>query len=213
MICHLQQVIGAVHPHLPEQISYSPIFLNESLQLGDVLLVKFDLPLHVLKVGGVAFELELASLFVAFDLGRFSSQALLHLRRLSLINLLHLTVLVTNDRDVLLGQACLLSELVLEGQRLIHVVCLSLGLGFLCCETSDADLLSHRVILLADLLQLLLLLALFKLVSRQDVNVIFDDLLVKDLCLMDLTHQLLYSRLVVNVSLPLLLLKLRLLIP
>ena len=69
------------------------------------------------------------------------------------------------------------------------------------------------MVLLADLLQLLLLLALFKLVSRQDVNVIFDDLLVKDLCLMDLTHQLLYARLVVNVSLPLLLLKLRLLIP
>ena len=139
-------------------------------------------------------------------------QAFLHLRRLPLVNLLHLAVLITNDRDVLLSQASLLSELLLESERLVDIVLLGLGLRLLRMEAGCADLLSHCLILLANLFKFLLLLALFELMSGKCVNMILNYLLVENLCLVNLTHELIYSSLVMQVALSLLLLKMSLLV-
>ena len=87
-------------------------------------------------------------------------QPLGHFRGLSLVDFLHLAVLVTDYRDVFLRQSCLLSELLLERQSLIHVVLLGLGLGLMRGQASRADLLSHGMVLLPNLLQLFLLFSL-----------------------------------------------------
>ena len=76
----------------------------------------------------------------------------MHLSRLSLIDLLHLPVLIPDDRDILLGEACLFSELLLEGQCLIYIVLFCLSFSFLCGEGSLTDLFTHGRILLSDLL-------------------------------------------------------------
>ena len=76
----------------------------------------------------------------------------MHLSRLSLIDLLNLPVLIPDNRDVLLGEACLFSELLLEGQRLIYIVLLCLSFSFLCGEGGLTNLLTHGRILLSDLL-------------------------------------------------------------
>jgi len=139
-------------------------------------------------------------------------QAFLHLRRLPFVNLLHLAVLITNDRDVLLSQASLLSELLLESECLVDIVLLGLGLRLLRMEAGCADLLSHCLILLANLFKFLLLLALFELMSGKCVNMILNYLLVENLCLVNLTHELIYSSIVMQVALSLLLLEMSLLV-
>ena len=70
-------------------------------------------------------------------------QPLGHFRGLPLVDLLDLAVLVTDDRDVLLCQSSLLSELLLERQSLVHVVLLGLGLSLMRSQASRTDLLSH----------------------------------------------------------------------
>ena len=105
--------------------------------------------------------------------------------------------MVTDDGNILLCKSCLLSELLLERHRLIDIVLLSLCLGFLSGKGRRANLFSHGIVLLPDLLELLLLLPLFKLMRRQSINMILDDLLIEDLSFVDLLHQFLNSCLIV----------------
>ena len=91
-------------------------------------------------------------MLVAFDLCRLICQPLRHLSSFPLVDFLHLTVLVTDDRDILLSQPCLLSELILEGKSLVDIVLLCLGLRLLGGQTGGTHLLSHSIVLLSDLL-------------------------------------------------------------
>ena len=139
-------------------------------------------------------------------------QPLGHFRGLSLVDFLHLAVLVTDYRDVFLRQSCLLSELLLERQSLIHVVLLGLGLGLMRGQASRADLLSHGMVLLPNLLQLFLLLSLLELVSSELIDVILNHLLIEYFRLMYLLHELLDSCRIVQIPFTLFFFELRLLV-
>ena len=146
MIDHSIQVVhffGAALSQVREKVGHASVLLNQRLQLSDVLLIKLNLSLHVLEVRRVTLKLKLTSLLVTFDLGGFMRQPFGHFRSLPLVDLLDLAVLVTDDRDVLLCQSGLLSELLLERQSLVHVVLLGLGLSLMRGQASCAYLLSH----------------------------------------------------------------------
>ena len=54
LIRHILQIIhfiSALGSQVSEKISDTSVLLKQCLQLGDVLLVKLNLPFHVLKVG------------------------------------------------------------------------------------------------------------------------------------------------------------------
>ena len=166
-----------------------------------------------MQVSAVALEHEATPLLIALHLGRLSLESLLHVSHLPLVDLLHLAVLVPNDRDVFLGEARLLAELFLEGERLIDVVLTRLRLGLQRGQGGSADLLAHREVLLPNLLELFLLATLFELVGSQTVHVVFHHLLVEDFGFVDLLQQALHSLRVLQVARSLVLFELRLLVP
>ena len=100
---------------ISKKIGHTSVFLDKSLQLGDVLLVELYLAFHVLQVSRVALKLEFTALLDSINLGRFLLKAFTHLCGLALVNFLHLAVLITNNAHVLLRESGLLSELLLEG--------------------------------------------------------------------------------------------------
>jgi len=150
---------------LGEEIGDSLVLLNELLELGNVLLIELNLALHILQVGTVAFQLKLASLLSPVGFGRLLLQSLLHVGRLAFVDLLHLTVLVPDDRDVLLLQNALLTEPFLVLQRLADVGILRFvadSFRFLSCLP---DQLAHLLVFLPERLELFLLPAFLQLME------------------------------------------------
>ena len=100
----------------------------------------------------MALKFKPTTLLSTVGLHRVRCQALLHVSSLSLVNLLHLSILVANDAHILLGDSCLLAELLLEGQSLVHVVLACLSFGLLRRQGGRADLFTHSKVLLTYLL-------------------------------------------------------------
>lgn len=84
-----------------EQVGHTLILFYKCLQLRDILLVEIDLPAHGLKVSTISLKFELATAIQSVDPLSFFFQPVFHVLHLPLVDFLHLSVLVFNDRGVL----------------------------------------------------------------------------------------------------------------
>lgn len=93
----MHRALNVLVANFGEQVSYALVLLDERLELCNVLLVKFDLALHVLQICTEPFKLELATLFSTVGLRGQLLKAFGHVSSLPLVNLLDLSILVAND--------------------------------------------------------------------------------------------------------------------
>ena len=115
-----------------DDIFLSSILIDSSLDLSDKLLIEQDLLLHGTKVRPVSFKLKLPSSLCNLHLLSLLGQLLLHIIHFSLVNLLHLLVLVLDYGDVFLLRASLNSELLGVLMRTLLVLITYLLLLGLC---------------------------------------------------------------------------------
>ena len=113
-------------------------------------------------------------------------QAFCHFFHLAFVNLLDFAILVLNDRNVLLLDLGLITELVLVLKCIMYVVILSSCFSLLCVLGSLANLFPHRSVLKSQLLEFLLLTPLIQFMCRQSIDMVSNNLLIENFNLVDL---------------------------
>ena len=156
----VQSTFHVVVLQLGEEIRDALVLFDERLKLRNVLLIEFNLAFHILEIGTVAIEFQLAPLLSAVSLCRLLLQPLFHLGRFALIDFLNLAVLIPNDRYVFLLQNALLTEAFLILKGLVDVCIFGLVAYRFGLLGRLPDHLTHLLVLLPDCFELFLLAAL-----------------------------------------------------
>ena len=188
--------------HLIVQIAAS-FLIHKRFQLGDVPLVEVNFALHILQIGPISFELQLAASSNHIGLFGFFLEAFSHLSGLPLVNLLHLPVLISYDCNVFGLDATLLPKFILISHCVVYVTSLCLCFSFCCSHCSLSNLFPHGSIFLSNLFEFFLLSAFFQLMCRKTVHMILDYLLIERLQLLNLIGDLLQFLSIFEVLFPL----------
>ena len=125
------------------QIVHLFVLVNELSQFCYVLLVKLNLPCHVLQVRAVTLQLTAASMLLGHRLSFFLLFLRCKISHLALKHLGNFAVLIFNQRHRLLLLSVLILKLLLEINCISHILRLYLLLDVADSQLAACDLSSH----------------------------------------------------------------------